>query len=79
MTSSKYQQNSDDLPYSGSFVSKNKINEVPATTVPELLQFEPGVNIERDGVWGADINIRGLSRSNIVTLVDGDRLKRLLI
>lgn len=75
VTSSKYQQNSDDLPYSGSFVSKNKINEVPATTVPELLQFEPGVNIERDGVWGADINIRGLSRSNIVTLVDGDRIE----
>jgi len=75
VTSSKYQQNSDDLPYSASFVSKDKINEVPATTVPELLQFEPGVNIERDGVWGADINIRGLSRSNIVTLVDGDRIE----
>ncbi|MGD1007073.1 MAG: TonB-dependent receptor [Ignavibacteriaceae bacterium] len=75
VTSSKYEQNSDDLSYSASFVSKDKINEVPATSVPELLQYEPGVTIERDGIWGADVNIRGLSRSNIVTLVDGDRIE----
>jgi hemoglobin/transferrin/lactoferrin receptor protein len=75
VTSSRYEQNSDDLTYSASFISKDKISEVPAVSVPELLQFEPGVSIERDGIWGADVNIRGLSRSNIVTLVDGDRIE----
>jgi hemoglobin/transferrin/lactoferrin receptor protein len=75
VTSSKYEQNSNDLTYSSSFVSKDKISEVPSTSVPELLQNEPGVTIERDGIWGADVNIRGLSRSNIVTLVDGDRIE----
>jgi hemoglobin/transferrin/lactoferrin receptor protein len=75
VTSSKYLQSSGDLSYSASFVSKDKISEVPAATVPEILQFEPGVTIERDGIWGADVNIRGLSRSQIVTLVDGDRIE----
>ena len=75
VTSSKYEQNIDDLSYSASIVTKDKISEVPSTSVPELLQDEPGITIERDGIWGADVSIRGLSRSNIVTLVDGDRIE----
>jgi hemoglobin/transferrin/lactoferrin receptor protein len=73
--SGKYVQNIDDLPYSASVISKDKIREVPYTSVPELLQYEPGITIVRDGIWGADASIRGLSRSNIVTLIDGDRIE----
>jgi hemoglobin/transferrin/lactoferrin receptor protein len=75
VTSSKYDKNLDDLSYSADVVTKDKIKEVPAVSVPELLQYEPGITIVRDGIWGADASIRGLSRANIVTLVDGDRIE----
>ena len=72
VTSGKYEQNIDALPYSASIVPEEEIRGVPSASVPELLQYEPGITIVRDGIWGADASIRGLSRSNIVTLVDGD-------
>lgn len=75
VTSSKYDKNINDLPYSAAAQTKYEIREVPSVSVPELLQFEPGITLVRDGIWGSDISIRGLSRANIVTLVDGDRIE----
>lgn len=43
--------------------------------VPDALEGEAGITLVRDGVWGTDVSIRGLSRANVVTLVDGARIE----
>ncbi|PKL89671.1 MAG: hypothetical protein CVV23_04160 [Ignavibacteriae bacterium HGW-Ignavibacteriae-2] len=75
VTSSKYEKNINDLSYSASFITKTKIEKEPHTTLAELLQYEPGLSIIREGGWGTELSIRGLNRSNIVTLVDGNRIE----
>jgi hemoglobin/transferrin/lactoferrin receptor protein len=35
----------------------------------------PGVSLIRDGIWGTTVSIRGLSKQNIVTLIDGNRIE----
>ncbi|MBU0475344.1 MAG: TonB-dependent receptor [Bacteroidetes bacterium] len=44
-------------------------------SISDALKNEPGLAIARDGVWGTHVSIRGLSRNNIVTLVDGNRVE----
>jgi len=34
-----------------------------------------GVNVARDGAWGSMINVRGLSKQNLVYLIDGARIE----
>ena len=34
----------------------------------------PGVSMANDAVWGADVNIRGLSRNRLIILIDGCRV-----
>ncbi|MCJ7552536.1 MAG: TonB-dependent receptor, partial [Ignavibacteriaceae bacterium] len=34
-----------------------------------------GISMISDGVWSTDLNIRGLSRNNIVTIIDGTRIE----
>jgi len=75
VTSSRHEQYIKNLPYSALLVDNEKLESNISTGVPDILKDEPGVNLVRDGVWATDISIRGLSRSNIVTLVDGIRLE----
>ncbi|MDP4115915.1 MAG: TonB-dependent receptor, partial [Bacteroidota bacterium] len=75
ITSSKYEKNINELPYSASLVTKEEIGNNPAMTISDILKNEPGISILSDGVWGTDVSIRGMNRSNIVTLVDGNRIE----
>jgi hemoglobin/transferrin/lactoferrin receptor protein len=43
--------------------------------VADALDAEPGIALVRDGIWGTDVSIRGMQRSNVVTLVDGVRIE----
>lgn len=61
-------------PYSKSIISQTDIQEKPLVSIPEIMKNQPGISIMRDGIWGSEINIRGLSRENIVTLIDGNRI-----
>ncbi|HOJ03145.1 MAG TPA: TonB-dependent receptor [Bacteroidota bacterium] len=47
----------------------------PSVGIADALDAQPGVALIRDGVWGTDVSIRGLGRSNVVTLVDGARIE----
>jgi hemoglobin/transferrin/lactoferrin receptor protein len=47
----------------------------PVVTLADALQQVPGLALVRDGSWETAIAIRGLSRSNIVTVVDDARLE----
>ena len=56
-------------------ISKNELEILPSQTISDVLRNEPGLSLARDGIWLTHINIRGLSRQNIVTLIDGSRIE----
>lgn len=47
----------------------------PVVTLADALQRVPGLALVRDGSWETAIAIRGLSRSNVVTVVDDARIE----
>ncbi len=61
-------------PYSHAVINQNDIQQKPLQSIAETLKELPGISIMRDGIWGSEVNIRGLSRENIVTLIDGNRI-----
>ncbi len=75
VTANKYEQNIQMLPYSVSSVSRKEIEMSPLFTVSDLLKTESGISLLRDGIWGTEVSIRGLSRANVVTLIDGNRIE----
>ena len=75
VTSTRYSKLEKDVAIPFEVVGAEKLDKKLAISVPEILDNEPGITIVRDGIWGTDINIRGLSRQNVVTLVDGNRIE----
>ncbi len=75
VTAGKYEQSIQMLPYSVSSINKKEIEMSPSFTVSDLLKTESGISLLRDGIWGTEVSIRGLSRSNVVTLIDGNRIE----
>jgi len=75
VTSTKYSKLEKDIALPLEVVTSEKLEKNLAISVPDILNNEPGITLVRDGIWGTDINIRGLSRQNIVTLVDGNRIE----
>jgi hemoglobin/transferrin/lactoferrin receptor protein len=55
--------------------NKEQIFNSTAIGISDALRNTPGITVARDGMWGTDINIRGLSRQNVVTLIDGNRIE----
>jgi hemoglobin/transferrin/lactoferrin receptor protein len=60
--------------YSELLVESEEIQSKLFNSIADVLQYEPGISLIRDGIWGTEVNIRGLSRENIVTLIDGNRI-----
>lgn len=56
-------------------VSSDEILRRPVSNIPEALGSRPGISLTRDGIWSSDISIRGLSKSSIVMLIDGNRVE----
>ncbi|HEY5534665.1 MAG TPA: TonB-dependent receptor [Ignavibacteria bacterium] len=52
-----------------------EISERSYLTVPDILKVKSGIALTRDGIWATDISIRGLSKNNVVTLIDGNRIE----
>jgi hemoglobin/transferrin/lactoferrin receptor protein len=75
VTSTRYSKLEKDIALPLEVVSSEKLEKNLAITVPDILNNEPGITLVRDGIWSTDINIRGLSRQNVVTLVDGNRIE----
>ncbi|HUI30514.1 MAG TPA: TonB-dependent receptor [Candidatus Acidoferrales bacterium] len=46
-----------------------------APTVSDILSQQPGVALVRDGMWETDVSIRGMTRNNVVMMVDNTRLE----
>ena len=75
VVSTRYIQSVKDAAMPMEVVEKKEISRLPAVTPADILNGEPGISIVRDGIWATDVSIRGLSRSNIVLLVDGNRIE----
>lgn len=55
-------------------VTEEDIRENGPVSVADALARIPGVTKTGDSPWGADINIRGLGRDQVVVLIDGVRV-----
>ncbi len=75
VTSTKGRVSSDIQPVPTVVVDGKALPETGARTVSDALREEPGIALVRDGMWETDVSIRGLSRNDIVMLVDNTRLE----
>ncbi len=64
-----------NVPQPISATAAGQLLRQPLISIPDALDAQPGVALVRDGAWGTDVSIRGLSRGNIVTIVDGARIE----
>lgn len=75
VSSSRYDKMLKDNPLPLEVMQKEEMEKINAITLADFLQNESGVSLRRDGIWGTDISIRGLSKDNVVTLIDGNRIE----
>jgi len=75
VTSTRYESEIKDVPIPLTVVDEIQINKSSGPTINDILSSKPGLSLTRDGIWATDINIRGLSRNNVVTLIDGNRIE----
>ncbi|OGU54552.1 MAG: hypothetical protein A2V66_02800 [Ignavibacteria bacterium RBG_13_36_8] len=75
VVSTKSERLIKDIPLPIEVLNTKQLEQKTYLTTSDALKSEAGVSLARDGIWGTHINIRGLSRQNIVTLVDGNRIE----
>ena len=75
VTSTRYEKLEREVALPMAVVNSKTIDAGSFISVSDALKNEPGVAIAKDGSWGTHVSIRGLSRNNIVTLVDGNRIE----
>jgi len=64
-----------DIPYPVNIEMTDHLIQYSTVTVPDALNTVPGVALVRDGTWETALSIRGMSRSNIVSLIDNTRIE----
>ena len=74
ITSTKLDKELRDVALPLTVVREEQIERQAPITIANALQKEAGISMGRDGVWGTVVNIRGLARNHVVTLVDGNRI-----
>ncbi|HPG37890.1 MAG TPA: TonB-dependent receptor [bacterium] len=74
ITGTRYEKHLQDVSMPLNVVDKDDIMKTAPQDVAGALDTQPGVTLARDGMWGTHVNIRGLSRNNVVLLVDGNRI-----
>lgn len=75
ITSTRYEQLAKDVPLPVEVTDYKDILKRTPISASDILKTKAGINLTRDGIWATDINIRGMNRSSIVTLVDGNRIE----
>ena len=56
-------------------IDGKKIQSENEPTVSDMMAHEPGIALVRDGMWETAVSIRGMSRNNIVMMVDNTRIE----
>lgn len=75
VTSTRYETLIKDVPMPFEVVGKDEIFKSTGISISDMVKNKPGISLVRDGIWATDISIRGLSRNNVVTLIDGNRIE----
>lgn len=75
VTSSRYEKELADVSLPVTIVTSKQIDNTAPLTLVDAMKSEPGLALSRDGIWGTRLVVRGLSRNNLVTLIDGNRLE----
>ncbi|MFZ1288636.1 MAG: TonB-dependent receptor [Melioribacteraceae bacterium] len=57
------------------FLNSDKIDKSNFLTISDLVSNNAGIAVIKDAPWGTTINIRGLSKQNIIYLLDGYRIE----
>lgn len=75
VTSTKRNLHIREIPQPIECVSKESFENQNYNNPGELLNSIAGITMAKDGAWPATVNIRGFSKFNIITLVDGIRIE----
>ena len=62
-------------PYPVDIEMSDRFTQFSSTTISDALHKVPGIALVRDGIWETALSIRGMSRSNIVSLIDNVRIE----
>jgi outer membrane receptor protein involved in Fe transport len=62
-------------PYPVDIEMNDRLTQFSNITISDALHNMPGVALVRDGPWETAVSIRGMSRSNIVSLIDNTRIE----
>ena len=62
-------------PYPIDIEMSGRLTQFSSTTISDALHKVPGIALVRDGIWETALSIRGMSRSNIVSLIDNVRIE----
>ncbi|MCF8262811.1 MAG: TonB-dependent receptor [Melioribacteraceae bacterium] len=73
--SSKFLTLKSENPLPLEIITSEKIQSMPAFTPSDLMENEPGITTGKDGTWGTEVTIRGLSKQKLVVLIDGNRIE----
>ncbi len=63
------------IPYSSDVETGGELVRLSSVAVSDAIKDSPGIALIRDGSWETDVSIRGMGRSNIVTMIDGTRIE----
>ena len=74
VTIAKSEQTLSNTALPVALMEDKEINKKLANEVSSAIASEPGISVSGDGVWGKTVTIRGLSKNNVVMLVDGNRI-----
>lgn len=64
-----------NVPLPVDLIDEKTIERAIQITASEVLEKASGVSLIRDGAWATAVNIRGLSKQNVVYLIDGNRIE----
>ena len=63
------------IPYPFNVETNDQLVQQSSVSVSDALKDSPGISLVRDGSWETDVSIRGMGRSNIVTMIDNTRIE----
>ncbi len=75
VTSSRTKHLLSEVPLPVDVVTTKSVESIPYFSPSDAMDKLPGVNIMRDGIWGTAVSVRGVSKQNLVYLIDGDRIE----
>ena len=65
----------ENTPFSLSIVTNDQLVNNSFITVSDAMSREPGIALVRDGMWETMVSIRGMTRYNIVMVIDNTRIE----